>query len=58
MTKAKSPLQERVPTGIPGLDDETAKDIVRKAHGVCPYSRATSGNVPTTLVANGQPVEA
>ena len=51
-------LQATLDVTLPGLDDEAAKDIVRKAHGVCPYSRATSGNVPTTLIANGQPVEA
>jgi Ohr subfamily peroxiredoxin len=51
-------LQATLDVTLPGVDDETAKKIVAAAHGVCPYSRATNGNVPTTLIANGQPVDA
>jgi len=51
-------LQATLAVTLPGLDDETAKKIVHDAHQVCPYSKATRGNVPTTLTANGQPVEA
>ena len=32
-----------------GVDGETARDLVAKAHQLCPYSRATRGNVPVTL---------
>jgi lipoyl-dependent peroxiredoxin len=38
-------------------DDETAIEIVRAAHKVCPYSNATRGNVDVVLTANGRPVE-
>jgi len=30
---------------IAGVDHKTAEDLVRKAHEVCPYSKATRGNV-------------
>lgn len=33
----------------PNLDDETARQLVDKAHGVCPYSRATRGNIDVQL---------
>jgi Ohr subfamily peroxiredoxin len=34
---------------IPGLDAETKRDLVDKAHVVCPYSHATRGNVDVRL---------
>jgi len=44
---------------LPSVEDaETAVEIVREAHKVCPYSNATRGNVDVVLTANGQPVEA
>ena len=42
---------------LPGLEDDTALDVVRAAHGVCPYSNATRGNIDVTLTANGRPVD-
>jgi Ohr subfamily peroxiredoxin len=51
-------LRATLDVTLPGLDDETAKKIVHDAHQGCPYSKATRGNVPVTLIANGQPVEA
>ena len=42
---------------LPGIDDAAqAAEIVQAAHQVCPYSRATRGNMEVTLIANGQPV--
>lgn len=38
---------------IPGVDDDTAAEIVRLAHQGCPYSRATRGNIEVKLQANG-----
>ncbi|MFE9018576.1 organic hydroperoxide resistance protein [Streptomyces sp. NPDC007808] len=35
---------------IPNVDVETAKGLVEKAHQVCPYSKATRGNISVTLV--------
>jgi lipoyl-dependent peroxiredoxin len=37
-------------------DAEEAKAIVADAHGVCPYSNATRGNIDVTLTANGATV--
>ena len=34
---------------LPELDDEAARDLVERAHQVCPYSNATRGNVDVTL---------
>jgi len=43
---------------LPSVSDaETAKDLVRTAHKVCPYSNATRGNIEVALTANGEPVE-
>jgi osmotically inducible protein OsmC len=35
---------------IPGVDRDTAEQIVHDAHEVCPYSNATRGNVDVSLV--------
>ncbi|MGW2827751.1 organic hydroperoxide resistance protein [Streptomyces sp. NPDC001286] len=35
---------------IPNVDAETARALVDKAHQVCPYSKATRGNISVTLV--------
>ncbi|WP_333762709.1 organic hydroperoxide resistance protein [Streptomyces sp. IBSBF 2390] len=34
---------------IPGISAEAARDLVEKAHQVCPYSKATRGNISVTL---------
>ena len=34
---------------IPGLDKVQAEGLAQKAHQVCPYSRATRGNIDVTL---------
>lgn len=33
----------------PGLDNETVKSLMDKAHIVCPYSHATRGNIEVSL---------
>jgi osmotically inducible protein OsmC len=39
---------------LPSIEDaETAVELVRAAHLVCPYSNATRGNVEVGLTANG-----
>ncbi|WP_134767942.1 organic hydroperoxide resistance protein [Nocardioides sp. 1609] len=38
---------------IPGVDDATAQELVEAAHQVCPYSKATRGNVPVTVTGKG-----
>jgi Ohr subfamily peroxiredoxin len=43
---------------LPSVEDaDTAIEVVREAHKVCPYSNATRGNIDVVLTANGQPVE-
>jgi len=34
---------------LPAVDDATARELVEKAHQICPYSNATRGNVEVTL---------
>ena len=38
---------------IPGVDDAQAQELVEAAHQVCPYSKATRGNVPVTVTGKG-----
>ncbi|MFB8243588.1 organic hydroperoxide resistance protein [Streptomyces sp. NPDC001046] len=35
---------------IPHADRDTARALIEKAHEVCPYSKATRGNITVTLV--------
>jgi Ohr subfamily peroxiredoxin len=37
---------------FPGLDRAEAEKLMQAAHQVCPYSRATRGNVPVKLVVD------
>jgi lipoyl-dependent peroxiredoxin len=45
-------LTARLDVSLPGLDRELAKALIQSAHGICPYSKATHGNitVETNLV--------
>ena len=36
---------------LPGLEQSAADDLMNKAHQVCPYSKATRGNIDVTLSA-------
>ena len=41
---------------LPALDAEQARTLMEQTHTVCPYSRATVGNIEVDLhVAEGQP---
>jgi lipoyl-dependent peroxiredoxin len=42
---------------LPSVAGADAVDLVRTAHGMCPYSNAIRGNIDVALTANGQPVE-
>ena len=35
---------------LPGVDPDTARELLDAAHAVCPYSRATRGNVECDVV--------
>lgn len=41
-------LQARLNVSIPGMDKKQARELVDMAHTICPYSRATHGNVEVT----------
>lgn len=38
-------LQARLTVNLPGVDRATAQELVDAAHGECPYSKATHGNI-------------
>jgi lipoyl-dependent peroxiredoxin len=42
-------IQVELLVSAPDLERERAEDLVAKAHQVCPYSKATRGNVEVTL---------
>ncbi|SDG11701.1 MULTISPECIES: organic hydroperoxide resistance protein [Thalassobaculum] len=42
-------IEAALAVSIPGVDAETAKSLVDKAHVVCPYSHATKGNIDVAL---------
>jgi Ohr subfamily peroxiredoxin len=37
-------------------DPETAAQLIREAHQVCPYSNATRGNIDVGLLLDGKPI--
>jgi Ohr subfamily peroxiredoxin len=41
---------------LPGVDGATAAELMHAAHQVCPYSRATRGNVDVRLFVGDEPV--
>jgi Ohr subfamily peroxiredoxin len=45
-------LSARLDVSLPGLDREVAEELIHAAHEICPYSKATHGNitVETNLV--------
>ena len=45
-------LSARLDVSLPGLDRELATELIHAAHEICPYSKATRGNitVETNLV--------
>lgn len=42
-------LQARLNVSLPGLPRETAQAITDGAHQICPYSKATRGNIDVTI---------
>ena len=42
-------IQVAMTIAIPGMERATAEKLVQTAHGVCPYSNATRGNIDVTL---------
>ena len=42
-------IQVAMTITIPGMERAAAETLVQAAHGVCPYSNATRGNIDVTL---------
>lgn len=42
-------LAAEIDLSLPGVDRETAQKVVEAAHQVCPYSKATRGNMDVKL---------
>ena len=42
-------LQARLTVSLPGLDPAVARSVVDGAHQLCPYSKATRGNIAVEL---------
>lgn len=42
-------LSARLNVSLPGVDPEVARNIVDGAHDVCPYSKATRGNIDVEI---------
>jgi lipoyl-dependent peroxiredoxin len=43
-------LEVTLEISLPNLSADEARALAEKAHQVCPYSNATRGNIPVTLV--------
>ncbi|MDG0024395.1 organic hydroperoxide resistance protein [Trinickia sp. Y13] len=44
-------LAARLNVSLPGLDPAVAQSVVERAHQLCPYSKATRGNINATVRA-------
>jgi osmotically inducible protein OsmC len=42
-------LRARLDVSIPGVEREIGQELIEAAHGICPYSKATRGNIDVTL---------
>ena len=42
-------LRARLNVSLPGVDRETAQRVVERAHQICPYSKATRGNIEVSF---------
>ncbi|HEV2597383.1 Ohr family peroxiredoxin [Sphingopyxis sp.] len=42
-------LRARLDISVPGVDRDTARELVDLAHKVCPYSKAVEGNIDIEL---------
>jgi Ohr subfamily peroxiredoxin len=42
-------LTTRLHVGIPGVERDVAQALIEEAHQICPYSKATRGNIAVTI---------
>lgn len=41
-------LRARLNVSLPGIEPKVARELLAAAHGICPYSKATHGNIDVT----------
>jgi Ohr subfamily peroxiredoxin len=46
-------LAAKLTLAIPGMERAQVQELIEAAHQVCPYSKATRGNVPVELIVEG-----
>lgn len=44
-------LSVKIRVNVPEVDKDTAQKLVDRTHELCPYSKATRGNIPVEVVA-------
>ena len=49
-------LQARLNVSLPGMEREVAQAVVDAAHQICPYSKATRGNIDVVITVVTEPV--
>jgi len=42
-------LRAKLDVTVPGVDRQVAQELVDRAHEICPYSKATRGNIEVQL---------
>jgi lipoyl-dependent peroxiredoxin len=42
-------LRARLNVSVPGVDRNLTRELVDAAHGICPYSKATRGNIDVEI---------
>src|SRR5262245_59036748 len=42
-------LSTRLNISLPGVDRDTAQGLIEEAHEICPYSKATRGNIDVSI---------
>jgi Ohr subfamily peroxiredoxin len=47
-------LAATITVDIPGMDREQVQELANAAHAMCPYSRATRGNIDVEVTARGR----
>lgn len=45
-------LRARLNVSLPGLDRQVVQELAETAHQICPYSKATRGNMDVTIVVS------
>lgn len=51
VTNGGNGLMAKISLAVPGMEKSEVEDLLEKAHAMCPYSKATRGNVAVELIA-------